>query len=419
MNLLGLVDANHFYVACERVFQPTLLARPVAVLSNNDGCVIARSPEIKALGVPMGAPYFEVRGLLARHRAVVCSSNYALYADMSARLMQVLELHVPAVEVYSIDEAFVHLDGIAEPLALAETLAATVQRWTGLPVCVGLGPTKVLAKLANRLAKRAGRPGVCCLLDTPERQQAALAETAIEDLWGIGRRWGTQLHALGLDSALALREADAALLRRRFGVVLERIVWELRGRRCLSLSDAAAPAQQIIRSRSFGEAQHSCTALAAHISQHTARAAEKLRATGQLAGALCVFIRTSPWRDGPQYANSATRTLPAPSADTLTLLGHALRLLRGLYRPGYAYTKVGVMLLDLVEPEQISASLLPADTPDAPRRAALMQTLDAVNRRFGPGTLRPARSLHLPGAMRRGRCSPAYTTRWDELPLVR
>lgn len=414
--MLGLVDANHFYAACERVFRPALLGRPVVVLSNNDGCVIARSPEVKALGVPMGVPYFEVRALLARHRAEVCSSNYALYGDMSARLIRVLELHVPAVAVYSIDEAFLDLAGIDAPLAFAETLAATVQRWTGLPVCIGLAPTKVLAKLANRRAKRSGRPGICCLLDTPERQHAALADTPVEDLWGIGRRWGAQLRGLGLDTALALRDADTSLLRSRFGIVLERIARELGGRRCLGLHEADAPAQQIIRSRSFSEPQYECHALAAHIARHTARAAEKLRAAGRLAGALGVFIRTSPWRAGPQHANSATQRLPAASADTAVLLATALRLLQALYRPGYGYTKAGVLLLDLIEPAAANHDWL--QPPTDARRTALLQTLDAVNRRYGSGTLLPASALHLPGAMRRAHRSPAYTTRWDELPGV-
>lgn len=390
--VLALVDANNFYVSCERAFAPSLEGQPVVVLSNNDGCVVARSEEVKALGVAMGAPVHEIRELIRRHRVRVFSSNYALYGDLSARLMDALGRFAPRVEVYSIDEAFLDWTGFAEDrlIECAQEMVGTVRRWLGLPVSVGIAPTKVLAKIANRIAKKQKMPGgVVALLDA-DRQTEALADLRTADLWGIAGRWSARLEALGIDTALRLRDADPPLLRSTFGVVMERIARELRGVPCLALEEVAPPKQQIVASRSFGKPVTALEELKQAVAFHVARAAVRLRRQGSEARGLQVFIATNPFvPDDPQHHGACTVELPAPTADTRALIGRAMRGLSAIYREGHRYKKAGVMLLPLS----------PAD-----RRQGTL--------RFGTEGFRQ------PWAMRQAHRSPAYTTRWEEVPWV-
>lgn len=422
--MFALVDCNNFYASCERVFQPRLEGRPIVVLSNNDGCVIARSNEAKAMGIPMGAPFFKIERLARRGGVVVFSSNYALYGDMSRRVMQVLGRFAPRQEIYSIDECFLDLAGLPWDLTpYALEMARTVKRWTGIPVSVGIGPTKTLAKLANRIAKKGGSPdGPVLDWSRLDDSCAALARVAVEDVWGIAGRWGQRLRALGIEHALALRDADPKALRREFGVVLERIVWELRGVSCLALETVPPPRQQIMVSRSFGTRIVGKDPLRAAVASFAARAGEKLRAQGLAAGALQVFIHTSPFDERrPYYANAHTLAFVAPTQDTGALLRVASRGLDRIYRPGHEYQKAGVMLLDLAEAGRRQGTLFAApEAVDPERMARLMEALDRINRRHGRGALRYAsEAVSDEWRMRQRLKSPGYTSRWGELPVVR
>jgi DNA polymerase V len=420
--MFALVDCNNFYASCERVFQPKLEGRPVVVLSNNDGCVIARSNEAKALGIAMGAPYFQIERLVRRQGIAVFSSNYALYGDMSRRVMQVLGQFAPAQEVYSIDECFLNLAGLPNRTGYALDIARTVRQWTGIPVSIGLAPTKVLAKLANRLAKQEHSPHGpildWTLLPSPE---AVLAAIPVEDIWGIAGRWGKRLRQLRITHALALREAEPKALRREFGVVMERIVWELRSVSCLPLETAPPPRKQILTSRSFGERLTALDDLRAAVARFAARAGAKLRAQGLKAQALNVFVQTSPFDPAqPYYANAATLPFAVPEQDSGALIRPALLGLARIYRPGLAYQKAGVMLLDLLPATREQRTLFAPAAGDPARAARRMAALDHINQKYGRETLRYAcEAVSDRGRMRARLKSPAWTTCWQELPVIK
>ena len=429
--MLALADCNSFYASCERVFDPRLWNRPVVVLSNNDGCVVARSAEAKALGIATGTPYFQIRDLVTRHGIVVRSSNYTLYGDLSARVMAVLGRFTPHLEVYSIDEAFLDLGGVpADRLAeCGRTIRRTVLRWTGIPVSIGIGPTKTLAKVANRLAKHAPAAGGVWSLADPRDQTAALARLDVQDIWGIGARLAARLKRAGIATALQLREANSNHVRCLLGVVGERTALELRGLPCLALEELPSPAKSIIRSRSFGRPVLRQEELEEAVATHATRAAEKLRQHRRVAGAMSVFVETSRFRASP-YANQATVPLDPPTDDTARLIHAALAALRPIFREGLAYQKAGVMLGGLQPRAGLTESLFARC--DRGRSERLMGVLDDVNRRLGPDTLRYAASGPCPPKrgsareggsrpwhMRREHASPRYTTRWDELPTVK
>jgi len=422
---VALVDCNSFYASCEQVFQPRLQHCPVVVLSNNDGCVVARSREAKALGIKMGEPWFKVRRRLQSERlldAVTArSSNYALYADMSNRVMRILSRFAPHQEVYSIDECFLDLGGLPEPAAVVgQRIRATVLRWTGLPVCVGIGPTKTLAKLANHLAKQDPTwAGVCDLevLDAAEVDRL-LAPVPVGEVWGVGQRLARRLGALGIDTALALRRAPPAQVRRHISVMLERTALELRGIACLDLETVNPDKQQIRCSRSFGATVSSLEELTEAITTFTSRAAEKLRAQQGEAAAIAVEIRSSRFRDAQPYAASRVVPLATPTADTRVLVAAARAGLKRLYKPGPAYSKAGVILLDLSRAAQRQPDVF-AEPSTRERSEALMATLDQINRRFGRGSLALANARPNPRWRRREQWrSPRYTTRLDELPVA-
>jgi DNA polymerase V len=420
----ALVDCNNFYASCEKLFDPKLAGVPVVVLSNNDGCVVARSAEVKALGIPMGGPWFKLNALAKQHGIVARSSNYALYADMSNRVIEVLAQFSPDIEVYSIDESFLNLAGF-EALGLAEygrQIRNRVQRWLGLAVCVGIAPTKTLAKLANHCAKKnlAGREGVCdfMALDATELKQL-FSRIEVDEVWGVGRKLAPRLNAMGINTVQDLRAANSETIRRHFSVVLQRTVQELCGTSCLALEKVTPDRQQIICSRSFGERIYDLDNLQESVSNHISRAAEKLRQQDSLAGAVSVFIQTSPFIEpASRYQKSVTTPLSEATADSRQLARSALQTLRKIYRPGFAYQKAGVMLSDIRPCQQQQASLF--STSESPSDKRLMQTLDHINSRWGRGTLRLA-SEGTKGEwqMKRDYLSPAYTTEWSGLPVVR
>ncbi|MBN9409178.1 MAG: Y-family DNA polymerase [Burkholderiales bacterium] len=437
--MLALVDGNNFYVSCERVFRPSLEGRPVVVLSNNDGCAIARSNEAKALGIGMADPWFQWRHLEEEAGVVVLSANFVLYGDMSDRFMTLAAGLGPAQEIYSIDECFIDLAGVRGDLvARSHKVRDRIHRWIGIPTCIGIAPTKTLAKLANHVAKDAERkPGsypaelarVCHLgaLDAAARD-AILQATPVTDVWGVGRRQGAKLRAGQVHTALDLARANAAAIRAQFGVVMERTVRELQGTSCISLDDAPPPQQQVACTRSFGHTIATLPPLVEAVSEFATRAAEKLRRQGSLAGRVMVFAHTSPHRHGPQWARSTVQPLRRPTDDTTALIHAAQAGMRAIYEAGYDLVKAGVMLLDLqpgtqhqneldLEPEEDGSSSPARD------RSALMAAMDKVNEKYGKGTLHSGSTggagKNRVWTMRADRRTPCYTTRWEDMPVVR
>lgn len=428
-----LVDGNNFYVSCERLFRPSLRNRPVVVLSNNDGCCVARSNEAKALGIQMGTPYFQIRKAFEKAGGIALSSNYTLYADLSTRMMSVIGQYSDRQEIYSIDESFLEWDGFRhfDAARMAVDLRQKVERWVGIPVGVGVGETKTLAKLANRLAKK--HPdfkdqGHCNLPDLKlADRQRYLAETPIGEVWGIGRRWAQKLEALGIQNALDLSRADPSRIRSTFNVILERTALELRGVVCLALEESPPPRQQIIASRSFGGLVTDLGSLRQSVSTHAARAAEKLREDGSRAHLLTVFLHTPPFNPKePQYHPQVTLRLQTATQDTLTLTQAALRGLEAIYREGFRYQKAGVMLGEMTREERIQTDLFePKVSPSRAERDRLLATMDRINRAMGRHTLWTAsqglttqEQAQGNWRMNRGHLSPAYTTRWNEIPKV-
>jgi len=421
--VFSLIDCNNFYASCERAFNPALIGKPLVVLSNNDGCVVARSQEAKALGIKMAQPWFQCQHLVRPHGLVALSSNYALYADMSRRVMTILAGFSPQQEVYSIDESFLAFSGQDETdwQALGLAMRDKIFRWTGLPVCVGFAPSKTLAKLANHWAKtQPGFAGSCDYNALPAAQrQALLQATPVNQVWGVGRRLTEKLEALGIRSAADLQAADPAWLGGQFSVVLARTVEELRGVSCLDLEDVAPPRQQIMTSRSFGLPVTELADLRQAVTAYTTRAAEKLRADGQLAGEIQVFIRTSPFKpDAPSYSGALQMHLPEPTDDTLRLVKAAGILLQRLYRPGFQYQKAGILLSEL-QPATLRQGQL-FDPADSRRRDTLMTVMDQLNRKMGQDTLFLAGAgIDRSWRMRQGNRSPRYTTHWAEIPVAR
>ena len=416
---IALVDCNNFYASCERLFQPKLRGQPIVVLSNNDGCVIARSNEAKALGIEMGEPWFICKKRVDTQGVIVRSSNYTLYGDMSARVMRVLSGFTPDLEVYSIDEAFLGLAGFETRLeSHGRALRSTVLQWTGIPVSVGIGPTKTLAKLANRLAKKTPETGGVLTLLAAEEQEAALERVELTDLWGIASRMADRLGAIGIKTPIALRRADAKFVRMHTSVVMERMVRELQGIPCISLEEAPPDRKMIIASRSFGQRVTTRHELEEAVTTFATRAAEKLRRQGLACGRLAVFVTTNEHRPSdPQYAAERAYNLPVATSDTGKLNRAALAVLDRLWRPGFSYNKAGVTLVNLTPAATVQGGLF--DRPDDARSIARMQALDALNTKFGRGTVTFAAMGRQPGwKLRSEFISPRYTTAWEDLLTV-
>lgn len=423
--LISLVDANNFYVSCERVFRPDLIGKPVAVLSNNDGCIVSRSQEIKDLGVKMGVPAFQIQHLVNQHNIQLLSSNYGLYADLSARVMSVLETFAPSIEIYSIDEAFLDFTDLypchKDPIAYGQQIKQTVLRHTGIPVCVGMGPTKTLAKLANFAAKKWKQTGgVLDLSDIPRREKL-MKIVPVGEVWGIGRQLSKQLNQLGIQTVWDLAQQSPQNIQQRFSVVMARTVMELNGVACLELEEIAPDKQQIVCSRSFSRKLTTLPELTPAMAEFASRAAEKLRQQHSVTGCVTAFIRTNPFAEHePQYQRSASYTLDQPRQDSRIITRTVLRLLEDIYRPGYGYQKCGVQLSRIqgqTAPAQFDLFEF-ADNQLPSENRPLMQTVDKINRRFPKGIAIAATKIDQTWKPKAEYLSPRYTTDWRELMTV-
>ncbi|MCW8795826.1 MAG: Y-family DNA polymerase [Chlorobium sp.] len=422
--MFALIDCNNFYVSCERVFKPALHGKPVVVLSNNDGCIIARSQEAKALGLPMGAPVFKHKELLETNHVVMFSPNFALYGDMSSRVMNTLGDLLPDIEIYSIDEAFADLHGFGrfDLHELAETVRDTIRRHTGIPVSVGIGATKTLAKAANHLAKKqSGYQGVCVLKDAASTCKA-LQSLPVDEVWGIGRAYTRRLEAQGIHTALDFASLRPEWVRRQMHVTGARVHRELRGQSCLPLEQVRPPKKSICTSRSFGRKVLQVGELENAIGTFAAKCAWKLRKEGLYAGLVTVFAHTDAFdKQGRYYRGSRTAALPFVTQNTIDIVNHALAILKVIFREGYAYQKAGVILdgLTAASPQCVTPSLFGEAGSSHDDSAAIMRALDAVNERYGSGTLRLAIESSTGWKQRMERLSPRYTTRWADIIEVR
>jgi DNA polymerase V len=420
---LALVDANNFYVSCERVFRPDLIGKPVGVLSNGDGIFVARSQEVKDLGIKMGTPVFQVRNLIERHKIHLFSSNFPLYADISSRVMSILEEFAPSVEVYSIDEAFLDLTGVCDPdpIAYGQQIKKTVFRSTGIPVCVGMGPTKTLAKLANFAAKKWQQTGGVLDVSDPGRREKLMKIVPVGEVWGIGSRTAEKLNRLGIETVWDLAQQPAERIQDQFNVVVARTVLELNGVSCLELEEIAPDKQQIISSRSFSRRLTTYEELAEAMAAFGSRAAEKLRAQNSVAGSLTIFLRTNPFNpQEPQYQRVAGIKLPTPTQDTRVIIGMANRLLKAIFRAGYNYQKCGVQLSHIQSatlPSQLD--LFDAGLSRPVESEKLMAAVDQINRRFPKGIAIAAEGFKQDWRPKAEKLSPAYTTNWRELVIIK
>jgi DNA polymerase V len=408
MSLFALVDCNNFYVSCERVFAPHLNHKPVVVLSNNDGCIVARSNEAKALGIQMGAPFYKNKRLIEKQRVRVFSSNYQLYADMSDRVMQAVARHSPNMEVYSIDEAFVDLTGISDPMLWATDLRRKIRQWTGIPVSIGIAPTKTLSKVANQIAKK--HTGVFQM----DAQSGILQYFPVEEVWGVGRKTAQKLQMMGIRTAKDLQAANPRWIRSFLGVVGERMVHELYGRACLSL-EGEVNKKNMVSSRAFGKKLTMLEDIECALSSHIQKVCAKMRAQKGCAQGMMVFLQTNAFsKTDPQYRASRVIGFEGPLSDTVTMIKRGKAILHDLYRLGYAYHKCGVMLLDILPKSQVQLDGLVMVGNDQ-----LMSLMDQVNHHMGPGALFFAAT----GVQARWqtRCtlrSDRYTTQWAELLQV-
>lgn len=433
--MYGLVDCNNFYVSCERVFNPLLKTKPVVVLSNNDGCIIARSNEAKALGIPMGAPLHLYKELINKNKVFTYSSNYTLYGDMSSRVMTSLNFFVPDIEIYSIDEAFLSLEKINGVTVLDEMveIRRLIYQWTGIPVSIGVGPTKTLAKLANKMAKKHSPNGVY-ILTISKHLDKILKDLSLEDIWGISKGWANRLKSIGINNPFELQQSDPRQIRNLISVVGERIVYELRGIPCLTLEGITAK-QSITVSRSFGNIINNKNDLKKALANYVARAAEKLRSQNSLCGAISVFIHTNRFRKKDlQYSNSASIIFDDLTDSTNLIIGKAFKLLESLYLPNYNYKKIGVVLLDIQKREHnfiIQDNLFTYENTKKEftnKSDICMKMLDSINAKMGKMTLfygsqgiikqRKQRTEGNNWKMRSSYRSPFYTTNWNDILRV-
>lgn len=420
--VFALVDCNSFYCSCERVFNPSVRKRPVVVLSNNDGCIVSRSDEAKAIGIPMGAEFYQYKDMIKKNNVAVFSSNYALYGDLSARVMNVLSSFVPEMEIYSIDEAFLSLTGMEKSTqdfeSYAKKINQTVLQNTGLPTCVGIGPTKVLAKAANHYAKKNKdkTEGVFNLLDESVRKEF-LKNFLVRDVWGIGRRSAEKLNRLGIVTANDLIQAPVDVIRKVLTVVGARLVEELKGNSCLELQTEIENRQQILSSRSFGKPVTRVEDIKESVANHITQAAEKLRSQNLLCASVSVFIQTNPFNGSPQYSNSASCDLISGTAATNKLIKTAFELVEVVFRSGYRYKKAGVVLNNLTQSDFKQTDFF--NSHDSVRQQALMQAIDKINLRNGRGAIKfAACGVDHFWKMLSEMKSPHYTTRWTDLPQV-
>ena len=418
--MFALVDCNNFYASCERVFDPRLERRPIVVLSNNDGCVIARSNEAKALGIAMGEPAFKKEDVYAKHNVAVFSSNFALYGDMSQRVMRTLAQHSAAMEIYSIDEAFLDCSGLtADGLdRFGSQLRKTVKQWTGIPVSIGVAPTKTLAKVANHVAKRLPDNSGVCVLEKDETIEYCLKKLPVEKLWGVGQRYALFLRSWGINTAWDLRRMPEGWVKDNMTVVGLRLQKELKGEPCIPMEHNPQKKKEICTSRSFGTMVTELDELKQAVSMYATRCSEKLRAQNSCTNLVEVFLHTNPFRpDLPQYKNVRFVRLPVASNSTLSIVQAALRGLRSIYRAGYQYKKAGVIVSGLVPSNTIQYNLF--HSTDEDRHMRLMNAMDTVNDREGRDILRVAeQGFDRRWTLRQERLSPCYTTRWADFMTI-
>lgn len=419
--MFGLIDCNNFYASCERVFDPSLRDTPIAVLSNNDGCIVARTDEVKELGVPMGAPYFKYKTQLKEGGVRVFSSNYALYGDMSRRVMHVLKKICPSVEVYSIDEAFIRLDGFIpeeEMEMYAKRIRASIWKYVGIPVSIGLGSTKTLAKVANKLAKKS-ESGVV-FFQTEEQVNDVLKDFPVGDLWGVGRRHAKKLRALGVQTAGDLVNLSDAEVRRYLHIPGLRMVEELRGVSCFPMESVRQPRKGILSSRSFGEPVETLAELEEAVALYATRATEKLRAQNSVARYVLVTVRTNPFaRLEPYYSDSYLVVLPESTDTPGEIIRAAHQGLREVFRLGYRYKKAGVMLLEITSKDRIQKNLFVKEG-ESDQSSRVAEAMDEINKKFGRHTVIPASTgLQRDWYMKQDSRSPRYTTDWNELFTIK
>ena len=418
--MFALVDCNNFYVSCERVFNPFLINKPVVVLSNNDGCIIARSNEAKALNIPMGAPFHIYRDFINAHKVKVYSSNYPLYGDMSNRVMTSLSYFNPNLEVYSIDEAFLKFNqGIKNDIGKdIIKIKKNIFKWTGVPVSIGIGPTKTLAKVANTLAKKNNYNGIFDL-SSKIKQDEILQNINVENIWGISRRWGSKLRMIGIGNALQLRDSSPRRIRKYLSVIVERIVYELRGVACLDLNEIL-PKKNIMCSRSFAKTISDKAILKQSIVDYAIRACEKMRNQNTRAQSIYVFLKTNKFNKGKQHHEGMAFGLNTPCSDTSQIIKLAMSAVDGIYKSGYLYQKAGIMLLDLIPADINQHDFFESINYSSSDKR--MHIIDSLNKKFGSGTIANG-SVRLKNKKtwdnKRYYLSPRYTTQWDELPHVK
>jgi len=408
-SVIALIDINNCYVSCERVFQPELNNKPLIVLSNNDGCAIARSNEAKALGIKMGQPLFQLTDIIKSHDVRVRSANFALYGDMSHRIMTIIAELTPKIEIYSIDECFVDVTGMPNVEAWSKTLRKTIYQWTGLPVSIGIARTKVLSKLANKVAKSCS--GVYLISAHDEKD--ILAVTKIDDLWGIGRKLSIRLKSMGIYTAMQLVNSPDQLVKDRFSVVLSRLQKELRGESVFALDDHIEAKKQIVCSRSFGHLITDKDQLHQALLTFVSLATEKLRRQKSEMRCLQVVVNTNPYsKNAKQYHRSASVTLPTHTSNTTVIARYVTQLLSQLFRPGYEYQRAGIMLMDIAPAQCHQFDLI-----EAPSNDPLDEVKDMINRRFGRNKIMPARLVakKQPWEMRQDMLSKKFTTSWIDL----
>lgn len=411
-----MLDCNNFYASCERVFNPALNGKPIVVLSNNDGCVIARSNEAKLLGIPMGIPAYQIKDLVDSRQVFAFSSNYTLYGDMSGRVMSILSELVPEVEVYSIDEAFVNLDGIRNIRPLGAEIVNRIARGTGIPVSLGIAPTKTLAKVANKFAKKYPAYHRLCIIDSEEKRIKALKLFEIGDVWGIGRRQAAKLQRQGVKSAYDFTQLSGAWVRKHMTVVGERTWKELRGISCIDMESAPPAKKQICTSRSFGKMLTDLAPLSEAIATHASTCARKLRKQKSYAMSLMVFIHTNRFReDLPQYWKSAVIHLPVPTNDTMEIVHYALSGLKAIFRDGYHYKKAGVIITEITESGQLGIF----DTIDREKRERLMQTIDQINGKHGNPVKLAVQGNGREWKLKQEQLSKRYTTKLTDIIVIK
>ena len=416
---IALIDCNNFYASCERIFNPKLIGKPIVVLSNNDGCIIARSKEAKKLGIKMGEPYFKAKNIIKKNKVEVFSSNYSLYGDISQRVMETLSSFSSEVEIYSIDEAFLGLNGFEnyELKTYCNHIRQTINKWVGIPVSIGVGPTKTLSKIANNLAKKNSNYKGVCILENKIEIKKALQQTSIEDVWGIGRRLSIFLKKYNINTAHHFSEMDRGWVRKNMGVVGEKTYLELNGVSCLDLDLVPSDKQSCCVSRSFSQPIEKLFDLEESISTYGSRVSEKIREEGLVAESMSIFVLTNHFnRREKQYSNSIKLHLPFPTNNSIKIVKRSLEGIRKIYRPGYKYKKAGIILYGLSR-QNVTKGLLDYDREASD---SIMQTIDKINNRYGGETIKIAsEGIKKIWKMKRENVSPCYTTRFDELVEVK